>query len=142
MGLLLALSAHCRGRIKKPPQAIRHRRRGGRARRRWLFRLQRAAFRKQNDAVGLVAFDVLALEGDDPRRLPLAVRKNNLQRLLARRPDGIFFSDYEQGEIGPELFRKICEFMWEGIVSKRRDRPYKRSVTPSDQGEEPAASRV
>jgi len=28
-----------------------------------------------------------------------------MARLLARRPDGIFVSDFEQGEIGPELFR-------------------------------------
>jgi len=51
-----------------------------------------------------------ALNGDDPRRLPLSMRKTNLPRLLARRPDGIFLSDFEQGEIGPGLFRKACEF--------------------------------
>ena len=52
-------------------------------------------------------------------------RKANLARLLARRPDGIFVSDFEQGEIGPDLFRKGCEFGFEGLVSKRRDRPIK-----------------
>ena len=56
------------------------------------------------------AFDALALDGDDLRKLPLAMRKINLARLLARRPDGIFVSDFEQGEIGSELFRKACEF--------------------------------
>ena len=49
----------------------------------------------------------------------------NLARLLARRPDGIFISDFEQGEIGPDLFRKACEFGLEGLVSKHRDRPYR-----------------
>jgi bifunctional non-homologous end joining protein LigD len=44
--------------------------------------------------------------------------------LLERRPDGIFLSDFEQGEIGPDLFRKACEFGLEGLVSKRSDRPY------------------
>jgi bifunctional non-homologous end joining protein LigD len=48
-----------------------------------------------------------------------------LARLLARRPDGIFISDFEQGEIGPDLFRKACEFKLEGLVSKHRDRPYR-----------------
>jgi ATP-dependent DNA ligase len=52
------------------------------------------------------------------------LRKANLARLLARRPDGIFVSDFEQGEIGPDLFRKACEFGLEGLVSKRRDKPY------------------
>jgi bifunctional non-homologous end joining protein LigD len=53
------------------------------------------------------------------------MRKTNLQRLLARRPDSIFLSDFEQGEIGPDLFRKACEFGLEGLVSKRSDRPYR-----------------
>jgi bifunctional non-homologous end joining protein LigD len=75
--------------------------------------------------VQLCAFDLLALEGDDLRDLPLSVRKVNLARLLARLPDGIFVSDFEQGEIGPELFRKACEFGLEGLVSKHRDRPYR-----------------
>jgi hypothetical protein len=33
------------------------------------------------------------------------MRKANLARLLARRVDGIFLSDFETGEIGPDLFR-------------------------------------
>jgi bifunctional non-homologous end joining protein LigD len=45
--------------------------------------------------------------------------------LLARRPDSIFMSDFEQREIGPDLFRKACEFGFEGLVSKHRDRPYR-----------------
>jgi len=36
--------------------------------------------------------------------LPLSMREANLARLLARRPDGIFLSDFEQGEIGPDMF--------------------------------------
>jgi ATP-dependent DNA ligase len=78
----------------------------------------------QNEEVQLCAFDVLAMDGDDLRRLPLSMRKANLARLLARRPEGIFLSPFEQGEIGPDLFRKACEFGLEGLVSKHRDRPY------------------
>jgi bifunctional non-homologous end joining protein LigD len=44
---------------------------------------------KQNHEVQLYAFDILALDGDDLRKLPLHLRKNNLARLLARRADGI-----------------------------------------------------
>jgi ATP-dependent DNA ligase len=44
--------------------------------------------RRHNDEVQLYAFDVLALGGEDLRKLPLHIRKNNLARLLARRPDG------------------------------------------------------
>jgi bifunctional non-homologous end joining protein LigD len=46
--------------------------------------------RKLDHEVQLYAFDILALAGDDLRRLPLSMRKTNLARLLARRPDGIF----------------------------------------------------
>ena len=81
--------------------------------------------RRHDWEVQLYAFDCLALDGDDLRELPLSMRKSNLARLLARRPEGIFVADYEQGEIGPDLFRKACEFGLEGIVSKRSDRPYR-----------------
>jgi ATP-dependent DNA ligase len=38
-----------------------------------------------NDEVQLYAFDILALDGDDLRKLPLHLRKTNLARLLALR---------------------------------------------------------
>src|SRR5215468_4756937 len=44
---------------------------------------------------------------------------------LARRQDGIFLSDFEQGEIGPDLFVAACRLGLEGLVSKHRDRPYR-----------------
>jgi len=80
---------------------------------------------KHNEEVQLCAFDVLAMDGDDLRDLPLSMRKANLARLLARRPDGIFLSDFEEGEIGPDLFRAACRMALEGLVSKHRDRPYR-----------------
>lgn len=53
------------------------------------------------------------------------------QRLLARRPEGIFLDGFEPGEIGPDLFRKACEFGLEGIVSKHKDRGYRAGVSPN-----------
>jgi ATP-dependent DNA ligase len=49
-----------------------------------------------NEEVQLCAFDVLAMDGDDLLRLPLPMRKANLERLLARRPEGIFLGPFEQ----------------------------------------------
>jgi bifunctional non-homologous end joining protein LigD len=91
--------------------------------------------------VQLCAFDVLAIDGDDLRDLPLSLRKDNLQRLLSRRPDGIFLSDFEQGEIGLDLFLATCRIGLEGLVSKHRDRPYSsgRCKQPG-QGQKPKAS--
>jgi bifunctional non-homologous end joining protein LigD len=85
---------------------------------------------KHNEEVQLYAFDMLAGEGDDMRPLPLSMRKANLARLLARRPDGIFIAPFEQGEIGPDLFHAACKFGLEGLVSKRRDRPYRAGRSP------------
>jgi ATP-dependent DNA ligase len=82
-------------------------------------------------AASLNLFDVLALEGEDLRKLPLGLRKTKLARLLARRPEGIFVSDFEQGEIRPDLFRKACEFGLEGMVSKRRDSIYRAGRSPN-----------
>src|ERR1700682_2472934 len=87
--------------------------------------------RRHNDEVQLYAFDILALDGDDLRKLPLHLRKNTLARLPARRPDGIFVSDFEQGEIGPHLFRHACKFGLEGMVSKCRDSTYRAGRSPS-----------
>ena len=70
------------------------------------------------------AFDILVEGSDDLRKLPLHLRRTSLQRLLARRPEGIFVNPYECGEIGPELFRVACQIGLEGLVSKHRERPY------------------
>jgi bifunctional non-homologous end joining protein LigD len=80
---------------------------------------------RHNGEVQLCAFDVLAMDGEDLRELPLSMRKGNLERLLRGRPDGIFVNPFETGAIGPDLFRKACEFGLEGLVSKRSDRPYR-----------------
>ena len=64
---------------------------------------------KYNEAVQLYAFGILALEGDDLRKLPLSLRKTDLAQLLRGRPDGIFVAPFEQGEIGPDLFKAACQ---------------------------------
>jgi bifunctional non-homologous end joining protein LigD len=53
------------------------------------------------------------------------MRKTNLDCLSARRPEGIFVAPFEQGEIGPDLFRAACKMGLEGSISKRRDRAYR-----------------
>jgi bifunctional non-homologous end joining protein LigD len=79
---------------------------------------------RHNDEVQLCAFDILVEGDEDLQKLPLHFRKINLERLLARRPEGIFVNPFERGEIGPDLFRAACQLGLEGLVSKRRDRLY------------------
>jgi bifunctional non-homologous end joining protein LigD len=85
---------------------------------------------KHGDEVQLYAFDVLAMDGDDLRPLPLSMRKASLARLLRGRPDGMFVAPFEQGEIGPNLFRQACKFGLDGRVSKRVDRRYRAGRSP------------
>jgi len=102
--------------------------------------------RRHDDEVQLYAFDCLALDGEDLRSLPLSMRKTNLARLLTRRPDGIFAAPFEQGDIGPDLFRAACDMGLEGLVSKRADRPYRAGRSPDwvkvKNRKHPAMSRV
>ena len=76
--------------------------------------------RRHHAEVEFYAFDVLVSDGEDLRKLPLSM--TNLARLLARRVDGIHLAPFEQGEIGPDLFRHPCLM---GLVSKHRESPYR-----------------
>ena len=81
--------------------------------------------RKHDDEVQFCAFDILVEGSDDLRKLPLSMRKANLDRLLRGRPEGIFVNPFETGEIGHDLFHAACRLGLEGLVSKRLDRPYR-----------------
>jgi bifunctional non-homologous end joining protein LigD len=70
--------------------------------------------RKHDAEVEFYAFDMLVSDGEDLRKLPLLMRETNLSRLLARRVDGIHLAPFEQGEIGPDLFRHACLVGLEG----------------------------
>jgi ATP-dependent DNA ligase len=59
-------------------------------------------FGRHNDEVQLCAFDVLAIDGDDLRRLPLSMRKTNFERLRARRPEGIFISPFSERPVNSD----------------------------------------
>jgi bifunctional non-homologous end joining protein LigD len=71
-------------------------------------------------------FDLLSLDGEDLRALPLEERKARLEKLVAPKrgkPGVIRFSDHVVGK-GAEFFELACKRGLEGIVSKRRDKPY------------------
>jgi bifunctional non-homologous end joining protein LigD len=73
----------------------------------------------------LMAFDLLELDGRDLRPLPLEERRAELRRLVETTPvDGVAFVDATD-EDGEALFRHACRLGLEGIVSKRRDSPYR-----------------
>ncbi|HEY0990936.1 MAG TPA: non-homologous end-joining DNA ligase [Kofleriaceae bacterium] len=72
-------------------------------------------------------FDLLALDGEDLTALPLDERKARLEKLVVRgrgEPGVIRYSDHVTGS-GAEFFALACERGLEGIISKRRDQPYR-----------------
>jgi bifunctional non-homologous end joining protein LigD len=76
------------------------------------------------------AFDLLELDGEDLRVLPLAGRKSKLARLVYKmRKDWLCLS--ESFDDGLKLLASCEKMGLEGIVSKRRDFPY-RSGDQSD----------
>ncbi len=82
------------------------------------------------EQVQLYAFDILALDGDDLRKLPLSMRKTNLGRLLARRSDnGIFLAPFESGEIGPVAFLTLCS-CFPALAADLGAQPYTKAPPP------------
>ena len=59
-----------------------------------------------------MAFDLLALDGEDLRELPLSERKEMLKALLEGAPGNIHFSEHVVGG-GKEAFSAACEMRLE-----------------------------
>ena len=72
--------------------------------------------------IAYFVFDLLALDGEDMTALPLEERKATLAKLV-RTPGVIRYSDHVLGS-GRAFFALACERGLEGIISKRRDKPY------------------
>jgi bifunctional non-homologous end joining protein LigD len=69
------------------------------------------------------AFDLLSLNGDDLRKLPLLTRKEKLKRALPSRSPHVLYVDHSRGN-GSALYRLACQLDLEGIVAKRADSRY------------------
>ena len=67
--------------------------------------------------------DLLELNGEDLRPLPLGERKARLAKLLTRKTGGIVFNEHTE-EDGAIVFRHACKLGLEGIVSKRLSAAY------------------
>lgn len=78
------------------------------------------------------AFDLLALDGTSLVRLPLEERKSRLESLLASESTDIIRYCPHFDTDGAEVFAKACALGAEGIVSKRRDAPYRAGSRSPD----------
>jgi bifunctional non-homologous end joining protein LigD len=81
-------------------------------------------FRVRDHAAVLCAFDLIELNGDDPRERPIEDRKAALADILRDTRDGIAFNRHFAGD-GGIIFKHACAFGCEGIVSKRLGSHYR-----------------
>lgn len=89
--------------------------------------LQEALSAGKDDDLRFCAFDLLYLDGEDLQKLPLETRKARLKTLLQASVASaarFAFSEHIDGR-GQDVFTNACSLSLEGIVSKRRDAPYR-----------------
>lgn len=87
--------------------------------------LQATLSGESQGALSYVLFDVLHVDGVDVRNAPLVERKQLLESLLADPVPHLSYSSHVPGEEGAAAFALASEQQFEGIISKRADRPYR-----------------
>jgi DNA ligase D-like protein (predicted ligase) len=75
--------------------------------------------------VFLYVFDVLWLDGQDVRRVPLRSRKRLLRAALDFK--GRVRYTPHRNEHGEAYYEEACRKRWEGLIAKRADSPYSRA---------------
>jgi bifunctional non-homologous end joining protein LigD len=109
-------------------------------------RLRAAVGRMGSRDAFLYAFDLLEINGDDLRPYEWQVRRATLASLLRKAGKGIRLSEHIDGADGEAVFQHACAMGLEGIVAKRRDRPYRSGRSPDwikvKNPDAPAATRV
>jgi bifunctional non-homologous end joining protein LigD len=85
------------------------------------FSVLQKELKGQSTKIALVAFDLLYLNGQDLRKLPLVERKAQLKRIIQH--TDIQFSDSFEVD-GAKVFAHACKVGLEGVVSKVRDSSY------------------
>ncbi|MFL6799996.1 MAG: DNA ligase D [Xanthobacteraceae bacterium] len=76
------------------------------------------------------AFDLLYLDGVDLRSAPLLERKQMLREILTTSRKVLVYVEHLEAD-GPTVFEHACRMGLEGIVSKRRDSPYRAGRSES-----------
>jgi ATP-dependent DNA ligase len=109
-------------------------------------RLRVAVGRMGSRDAFLYAFDLLEIDGEDLRAYEWHVRRATLRSLLKKSKPGIQLSEHLEGADGDAVFHHACTMGLEGIVAKRRDRPYRSGRSPDwikvKNPDAPAATRI
>ncbi len=87
--------------------------------------LQKALAERRDTELIYYAFDLLHLNGRDLTGEPLLARKELLRRLSPNDPEfRIQYSEHSEAN-GREFFAQVCRMGLEGVISKRRNAPYR-----------------
>jgi bifunctional non-homologous end joining protein LigD len=109
-------------------------------------RLRTSVSRMGSRDAFLYAFDLLEINGTDLRQDAWHVRRATLTSVLRKAGEGIRLSDHLDSADGEAMFRHACAMGLEGIVAKRRDRPYRSGRSPDwikvKNPDAPAATRI
>ncbi|MFZ5672390.1 MAG: non-homologous end-joining DNA ligase [Pseudomonadota bacterium] len=85
--------------------------------------LQQALSEGDDAALHYIVFDLLILDGEDLRPLPLSERKKRLKTLFGRMAAPLSYGDHITGD-SDKVLREACRLGVEGLVSKDRTSPY------------------
>ncbi|WP_374549408.1 DNA ligase D [Sphingobium yanoikuyae] len=94
------------------------------------FQELQAALKSDPGKIDYMAFDLLALDGEDLTSRTLLERKEKLAALIGEGRGHIRYSDHIVGR-GEELFESFCGAGLEGVISKRTDARYTGSRSGS-----------
>lgn len=86
--------------------------------------LQAAISEEKTDDLIFFVFDLLFVDGEDLRALPLSDRKDRLKAMLAKGPANVRYVDHF-ATAGDAVLQSACRMGLEGIISKRIDAPYR-----------------
>src|SRR5690606_17465803 len=85
--------------------------------------LQATLSGERQGALAYVLFDLLHVDGVDITRVPLLERKALLETILESAPAHLSYSSHVPGN-GEQAYELASEQQFEGIISKRGDRPH------------------
>lgn len=88
------------------------------------FGLLQKAAESPSVALRYYAFDLLNLNGKQIGGEPILKRKELLQPLIEEAGPPLFYSDHIEGQ-GEEVIRKACAMHLEGVISKKKNAPYR-----------------
>lgn len=85
--------------------------------------LQQALSENDDAALRYIVFDLLILDSEDLRRLPLSERKKRLKALFGRTTAPLSYGDHITGD-SDKVLREACRLGVEGLVSKDKASAY------------------